>query len=88
MRQVVQLRKRSRRSVEECLNEVVEMRPRVEKRYVYIGAVTSSVLKRSLEVMTQGERDELLASAIKSVFVEGSCGRTAGAKPIHAGRRR
>ena len=70
VRQVVQLRKRSKRPVEECLKEVVEMRPPVEKRYVYIGAVTNSVLKRSLGVMTQGERDELLASAIKNVLGE------------------
>ena len=68
IRQVVQLRKRSKRSVEECLNEVVGMRPRVEKRYVYVGAVTNATLKTSLEFMPQGQRDALLASAIKNVL--------------------
>ena len=70
VRQVVQLRKRSRRPVEECLDEVVEMRPRVERRYIYVGAVTGSIVRSSLEVMTQGERDELLASAIQKVLIE------------------
>ena len=68
IRQVVQLRKRSKRSVEECLTEVVGMRPRIEKRYVYVGAVTNAALKASLECMSQEQRDALFASAIKSVL--------------------
>jgi len=68
VRQVVQLRKRSKRAVGECLNEVVGMRPRVEKRYVYIGAVTDAAVKRLLGDMTQQERDQLFGSAIGSVL--------------------
>ena len=68
VRQVVQLRRRSKRSVKECLNEVVGMRPRVEKRYVYVGAVTNAALKTSLEFMSQGQRDALLTSAINGVL--------------------
>ena len=68
VRQVVQLRSRSLRSVKECLKEVLGMRPRVEKRYVYVGAVTNSALRASLEAMTQGQRDALLASAIRGVL--------------------
>ena len=68
VRQVVQLRKRSQRPVEECLNEIVGMRPRVEKRYVYVGAVTIPVLKDSLQSMTQRERDALLAGAVRGVL--------------------
>ncbi|MGE0702451.1 MAG: hypothetical protein AB7P22_00800 [Vicinamibacterales bacterium] len=68
VRQVVQLRKRSKRPVDDCLNEVVGMRPRIEKRYVYVGAVTSPALKGSLGSMTQRERDEFLAGAIRGVL--------------------
>lgn len=68
VRQVVQLRKRSKRPVKECLDEVVGMRPRVEKRYVYVGAVIDAALKQSLQTMTQRQRDELLAGAIKNVL--------------------
>lgn len=68
VRQVVQLRKRSKRSVKECLDEVVGMRPRVEKRYVYVGAVTDAALKDSLASMTQRHRDEFLAGALTGVF--------------------
>jgi hypothetical protein len=68
VRQVVQLRKRSKRSLEDCLNEVVGMRPRVEKRYVYVGAVTSDALKKALSAMTQAQRDQLLVKAVGAVI--------------------
>lgn len=68
VRQIVQLRKRSTRSVEDCLNEVVGMRPRIDKRYVYIGAVTKPDLKTSLECMTQKQRDELFNSVLNGVL--------------------
>lgn len=68
VRQVIQLRKRSKRPVQDCLNEVVGMRPRIDKRYVYVGAVTDAALKGALASMTQRERDEFLAEAIKGVL--------------------
>lgn len=68
VRQVIQLRQRSKRPVKDCLKEVVGMRPRVEKRYVYVGAVTDPALKSSLESMTQRQRDEFLGGAIKGVL--------------------
>lgn len=68
VRQVIQLRKRSKRPVTDCLNEVVGMRPRIDKRYVYVGAVTDSALKSAFASMTQRDRDEFLAGAIKGVF--------------------
>jgi hypothetical protein len=68
VRQVVQLRKRSKRSLDDCLNEVVGMRPRVEKRYVYVGAVTDTALKKALASMTQAQRDQLLGKAVATVL--------------------
>ena len=68
VRQVVQLRKRSKRPLKDCLNEVVGMRPRVEKRYVYVGAVTNPALKTSLESMTQQQRDQLLGGTVSAVL--------------------
>ena len=69
MREIVQIKMRSQRSVEECLKEVIEIRPRIEKRYVYVGAVTNSALSTLLGSMIQQQRDKLLASAIKRVFI-------------------
>lgn len=68
VRQVVQLHKRSKRPLQDCLNEVVGMRPRVEKRYVYVGAVTNDALKKALAAMTQQQRDQLLSTAVGAVM--------------------
>jgi hypothetical protein len=68
VRQVVQLRKRSGRPAKDCLDEVVGMRPRIEKRYVYVGALTSSDLKKKLEEMTQNDRDDLLQKVVQQAF--------------------
>ena len=68
VRQVVQLRKRSKRPLQDCLNEVVGLRPRIEKRYVYVGAVTDAALKVSLAAITQQERDTLLGSVVGAVL--------------------
>ena len=68
VRQVVQLRKRSKRPLQDCLNEVVGLRPRIEKRYVYVGAVTEAALKISLAAMTQLERDQLLGTVVGTVL--------------------
>jgi hypothetical protein len=68
VRQVVQLKKRSGRPVRDCLDEVVGMRPRVEKRYVYVGALTFGDVKNKLEAMTQNERDDLLRRVVQHTF--------------------
>lgn len=70
VRQVVQLRKRSNRPIDACLEVVLKMRPRVEKRHVYIGAITIPGLKQKLTGMTQQQRDEIFAHAV-SVIAKG-----------------
>jgi hypothetical protein len=67
VRQAVQLRKRSNRPIDVCLEEVLGMRPRIEKRHVYIGAITIPTLRQKLTGMTQQQRDEIFASAVASV---------------------
>lgn len=61
VRQVVQLRKRSNRLVDACLEEVLKMRPQIEKRYLLIGAVTNAIVKERLAPMTQHQRDDVFA---------------------------
>jgi hypothetical protein len=68
VRQVVQLRKRSRRPIADCLNEVVGMRSTVDRRYVYVGAVTDGDLAGALRTMSQNDRDALLARALDTAL--------------------
>ena len=74
LRQVAQLRERSGQTVETCIKEVLGMRPTVEKRYVFIGAVADeSVVK--LAKLTQVARDAILASGIEWLGLHDATGR-------------
>ena len=75
VRQVVQLSQRSGRTIEQCLQEVLAMRPTVERRYVFIGAVGDENLEAVLGEMTQAERDAVLNSGLKALDIEGASGR-------------
>ena len=74
IRQVAQLRERSGRTVEACIEEVLGMRPTVEKRYVFIGSVAEESVMELLE-LTQVSRDAILASGIEWLGLHGATGR-------------
>ena len=75
VRQVSQLRTRSGRPIGECVKEILEMRPTIEKRYVFIGAVTEERLVDALGKLTQRERDAILVSGIERLELSGGSGR-------------
>lgn len=75
VRQVVQLRTRSVRPILACVDEVVGMRPVVERRYVFMGAVSEEGLVADLRRHTQVERDQVLSGCIAKVGLEGASGR-------------
>ena len=75
VRQVVQLRERSNRAVEECVAEIVGMRPVVEKRYVFMGAVVDGDIVAALGDLAQSKRDEILAGGIEAIGLCGASGR-------------
>lgn len=62
--QVVQIRKRSGKSIKECIKIVLNQRPVIERRHVIIGSLQSEKLKDSLKEISQLERDALLQSAL------------------------
>ena len=75
VRQVVQIQHRTGSSVQDCLRQVLAMRPTVERRYVFIGAVGDEGLEIALAKMTQSERDQLLLSGLDSLGIRGASGR-------------
>jgi hypothetical protein len=68
VRQVVQLRRRSKKTIKACVQEVLGMRPRVQRVHILLGAVTSPKVRNRLATLDQTVRDELLRSAIQSRF--------------------
>lgn len=75
VRQVAQLRKRSGRPIADCLQEVIGMRPRIDKRYVFIGAIDDESVNASLAKLTQAERNALLDSAVTQLGLRGATAR-------------
>ncbi len=70
IRQVVETHIHSGRSIEECVDTVLRLRPAVERRELLVGAVISSELQSRLQEMTQRQRDELLVSAMSRCLDE------------------
>ncbi len=62
VRQVAQLLKRSGNTVEGCIEEVVGMRQRIERRYVFIGTLTDDCIAK-LDGFNQTARDDILIGA-------------------------
>ena len=74
VRQVAQLLRRSGKSVGVCIKEVVGMRPRVERRYVFIGTLTDDCVAR-LAGLEQSARDGALSSAIRGLDLGDATGK-------------
>ena len=74
VRQISQLRKRSGRSIESCVKEVINMRPKIERRYVFVGSVASENAD-VLGQLTQNARDAILASGIEILGLRAVTGR-------------
>ena len=60
VKQVIQIRQRSQKSIEDSMEAVLKQRPVVEKRHLIIGKLLSQELEERLEGMTQQERNDLL----------------------------
>jgi len=61
VRQLVQLRTRSTKGIDQCVAEVLKMRPQVEVRHIFVGAVINDRVQARLRTQTQHERDAYLS---------------------------
>jgi len=68
VRQLIQLRKRSQKNINECVNDVLRMRPTITKRYVFLGAIMEASVRMRLGDLRQVERDEIFASVIDELW--------------------
>ena len=75
VRQVAQLQQRSGRTMENCIKEVLAMRPTVERHYVFIGAVADRKVEVVLGQMQQAERDAFLRSSLEALDIQEASGR-------------
>lgn len=75
VRQVAQLRTRSGRPICACVTEVLGMRTRIERRYVFLGSIGDPDVTVALSGLTQVQRDLILESAIDHLALHGTTGR-------------
>ena len=73
--QVVQLRTRSGREISECLKEVLDMRPVIERRHVFIGMIENKDIESVLAGLTQAERNSILQSCVEELGLAEVSGR-------------
>lgn len=65
VKQIVQIRQRSGKSIEETIQAVLDQRNVVVQRHVIVGAVLAEDLRQRLRQMTQEERNVLLRQALE-----------------------
>lgn len=75
IRQIAQIRKRSHRPIQDCLQEVLGMRPIVERRYVFVGALAEEALREAVTSLSQAQRNSLLHDIIDTLGLEAEAGR-------------
>jgi len=64
VQQLLQVVRRSGKPAQAALESVLQLRPRVERLYLFIGAVLGQRLRAALKDMTQGDRDWLLKACL------------------------
>lgn len=62
--QIVQIQERSGKPIAECTEDVLRMRPQIEKRHILIGAIISPNVRKVLVRMMQQERNQFLKNAV------------------------
>ncbi len=63
---IVENRNRIGKPIDECIKEVLKMRPLIIRRYLFIGTIQSSELRDRLSEKTQKERDDLFKEVVTS----------------------
>ena len=58
--QLTQISDRSGLSIEECIANVLKLRPQIDTRHLFVGAVTGEALRASLKSTPQVDRDALM----------------------------
>ncbi len=66
--QIIETRNKFGKPVSECIEEIINMRPKVIRRYLYIGAIKSANVKKRLNNMSQQERDKLFREIITQSY--------------------
>ena len=63
--QLTQISDRSGQAIEECVATILKLRPELDTRYLFVGAITSESLRIQLRSQSQLERDRLIERTLR-----------------------
>ena len=63
--QLVQIAIRSGKTIEECISRVLDLRPRITTRHLFVGAITSPETRACIGELPQSNRDALLSKTLQ-----------------------
>ena len=66
--QIVQYGHRSRKSIGECIDAIVRIRPAHSQRYVFVGTLQNDGLRKMLDEIEDHDRNAMLRSVIEESF--------------------
>ena len=66
--QLVQIVDRSGKTLQECIADVLNLRPHVETRHLFIGAITSACLESHLRSLAQSDRDHMMTQLLTRII--------------------
>jgi len=55
---ILQIKKRSEKTIDQCVGEIIKMRPEVVKRYLFAGVITDQKLRNYISEISQLKRDD------------------------------
>ena len=65
--QLVQIAIRSGNPIGDCVTQVLNLRPQIITRHLFVGAVTNPEIRPWLDTMPQNDRDRLLSNALRKL---------------------
>ena len=69
--QLTQISDRSDLSIEECIASILKLRPQIDTRHLFVGAITTDCLRSRLELIPQVDRDALIERTIRRLTGSG-----------------
>ena len=77
VQQLNQFLQRTKKSLKECIQEVIQFRPTIITQVVFIGKITHPNTMRRLRGLQQSDRDELLQVVLRTLEIQDTRGRLA-----------
>lgn len=66
--QLVQLRTRSNKAIDDCVEQVLQLRPKIEKRYMFVGAIADELVAKHLIGISKDDRAELMVKVLDDML--------------------